>query len=238
VDLNLYGRVLWRFKYLVATGFVVAVLLAILAAARVSFSHGLTVTYRKPAIWQSQAALLITQRGFPYGRLATTNDAAANGGQFTGLVSLYARFVNSDAVQARLHLSANEAVVGQSVVDSSPYGATALPILGISGYASTPPHARELANRGVSIFKTYIDQEQRAAGIPAGQRIVLQQINAASPAVLFQGHKKTLPILAFMTVVIATLGLAFLLENMRPRAPAVSSPGTRGQEPELLQKSA
>jgi hypothetical protein len=61
-------------------------------------------------------------------------------------------------------------------------------------------------------------------------------MNRATPALLVQGHKKTLPMLVFVTVIIATLGLVFVLENLRPEVRAV--PSEAGRERDLLQKSA
>jgi hypothetical protein len=45
---------------------------------------------------------------------------------------------------------------------------------------------------------------------------------APQDAVLVVGRKKTLPITVFLAVLIATLGLAFILENLRPRLRSVS----------------
>jgi hypothetical protein len=233
MDLALYARVLWRFRFLVATGFVIAVLLSVLAAAKVSFAGGTPhLSYRKAEVWQSQASLLITQHGFPYGR----STAPSNTASFPGLVALYVKFVNSDAVQSRLGLTPEQTVQGVPVLDSS---GGALPILGIVGTASSAGNARALADHATAVFKHYLDEQQSSAGIPPVQRIVLQEVNAAARPVLVVGHKKTLPILAFLTVMIATIGVAFILENLRPQARTVkteTAPG--GAEPELLKKSA
>jgi len=233
MDLGLFARVLWRFRYFVASGFLIAVLLAVLAVAHVTFSGGVPkLTYRKGEIWSSQAQLLITKQGFPYGQL---NDTGTGG--LSNLVGLYTTFVNSDAVQSQLNLPPGVLVRGQTVVDTSVYGSsTPLPVLGIVGYAASPIAAQQAANRGSVVFKHFIDKQQQAAAIPLNQRVVLQRMNVASAAGLVQGRKKTLPILAFMTVMLATIGLTFVLENLRPQV-RVQAP-KNDVEPELLQKSA
>ena len=66
MDLGLLARVVWRFKFLAAAGFVVAVLLAVLSTASVSFPGGrLTLKYRNPVIYTAQTRILATQSGFP-----------------------------------------------------------------------------------------------------------------------------------------------------------------------------
>ena len=48
MDFRLYARVLWRFKIIVVTGFVLALVLAMLSVVRKS-THGLT--YRDSQFW-------------------------------------------------------------------------------------------------------------------------------------------------------------------------------------------
>ena len=64
MDLSLYGRVIWRFRWLVALGLILAIALSVLSIAKVS-SHGLS--YRKHEIWQSSSTVLLTQHGFHLG---------------------------------------------------------------------------------------------------------------------------------------------------------------------------
>ena len=69
MDLNLYFRVLRRFRVLVGVGFVLALVLAMLAFVRVGFSEGsLDVTYRQSEVWASTSTVFVTQAGFPLGR--------------------------------------------------------------------------------------------------------------------------------------------------------------------------
>ena len=45
---------------------------------------------------------------------------------------------------------------------------------------------------------------------------MLQVVNPPQPPVVVAPRKKTLPIVVFMMVMAATLGTAFVLENVRP----------------------
>ena len=79
MDLRLFSRVVWRFRLLVGLGFLLALALAVLSLARVSFADGPHLTYRKPTIWSSVTTLLVTQRtGGPEFR---HHDPAERGGR-------------------------------------------------------------------------------------------------------------------------------------------------------------
>jgi hypothetical protein len=51
---------------------------------------------------------------------------------------------------------------------------------------------------------------------------VVQVLSRPKAPVLFEGRSLTVPIVVFMTAMIATLGLAFVLENLRPRIRSIS----------------
>jgi hypothetical protein len=129
VDLRLFMRVLWRSRFLVAFGLAAALALALLAFVRVSFDGSSPrFSYRTKETWESQALLLLTQSGFPWGRsviptpepptpsLETTTTTTGGEGQqrqpkqqqqqqfgdterFSGLAALYSTLATSDAVR-------------------------------------------------------------------------------------------------------------------------------------------
>ena len=67
VDFRLYARVIWRFKWVVMLGLIVAVGLAGLSVVKVG--KGGKIAYRQAELWASTARLGVTQQGFPWGRL-------------------------------------------------------------------------------------------------------------------------------------------------------------------------
>ena len=253
MDLAAHLRVIWRFRLLVLGGFVCAVALTVLATARVELGHGgPKLVYRKAEIWQSSARVMITQRGLPWGRtvLAIPGTAAAPpaGGtsqtfadpnRLASLASLYAQLVNGDDVQARLRLGSTDKVVAAPVADMTTGYATQLPILSIDATALSPGRAQSLAARAAAVFMRFIGSQQRRAGIPNGQRVRLELLNRPLRPLLLQGRKLTLPIVVFATVLIATLGLAFILENLRPLVRVVETDTARaGAEAVAAQRSA
>lgn len=232
MDLPLYFRVLWRFRALVAAGFVLGVTLAFLSYFSVSFDGGLKLTHREDEDWQSDAVLFVTDRGFPWGqsrqRYAPGDAkkglpavAAGDLQRLSSLAILYAELAESDEVRllsggdpprdAKLQAS-------PIVPSNAPYG-TIMPLIGISAHAATPEKAARLVNRRADAFVLFIRDQQRRAQIPETERVDVQLITRAraETAQIVGGRKKTLPIVVFLTVAIAVVGLAFLLENLRPR---------------------
>jgi hypothetical protein len=233
MDLRLYGRVIWRFRLVVLLGLVLAVLLALLSYVKVSFKgRSLSFTYRQAETWQSNTRLLVSGgRGFPQGQAYTGPNRAtakpASGdvatADFTGLAVYYKQLANSDAVQRILarDTSLHGSMVASYDVDSTTK--SPLPVVIISGIAPTPEMARRIAARGTVAFRTYLDRRASAAGIPPKERVQLNVLNAPLGAELIVKRKKTLPIVVFLTVMIAAIGLAFVLENLRPPIRLVES---------------
>jgi len=232
---------MWRFKFLVAGGLLLAILLAVFSTAKPTMSGGMpSLAYRQPEVWQGQTTLFITQPGFPWGRVSASSTAPSNGsyleaGGLASLTTLYARLASSDAIRSRLHLPRTESVSAQPVVDESEH---ILPMVGILGLAPSPKDAARLAIRAAGAFRAYVRQEQHDALIPPDQRVTLQVVNRLSPPVLLIGHKKTVPIMAFLVVLIATIGAAFVLENLRPEVRQTAEEEERREEPQSLRRTA
>jgi capsular polysaccharide biosynthesis protein len=226
VDLALYGRVLWRFKFVVALGVILAFALAVLATAKVT-SHGLV--YRKPVVWQSASTLELTQQtGFPQGRALFPAAVAdkpypyADLGRFASLVELYAHLANSDAVRAlmtREGATPQQSLTAAAVVPVTSY--SVLPILTLAGLGESPSQAVDAVKRGRKAFLDYVAGQQRAAAIAPKDRVEFHVLQAAAAPTVLTPRKKTLPIVVFIAALSAAIGLAFVLENLRPRVRSV-----------------
>ena len=225
MNLPLYGRVLWRFRGLVSTGVILAILLAVLSVAKIS-SHGLA--YRKHELWQSSSTVLLTERGFPWGRatipVTQTSSGFAGPSWFAGLTDLYSQFANGD--QVRL-LMLREGAPKTWQLTAAPVVATnsssALPVIQLVGVAYSPRDAVRATLVGRDAFLRYVTSQQVRAAIPPNERVDLQVLQNATPPLLLQPRKNTLPIVVFIAVLSATVGLAFILENARPRVTPVTT---------------
>jgi hypothetical protein len=224
MDLRLYLRVIWRFRIIVALGLILATVMAVLSFVQVSLNGGLNVSYRQAQDWQATETYLVSGQGFAVGSVF-----GAGGSKspltLAGLSAFYSQIVMSDAVR-RLMLKDGpiDGVVSATPgVDNVTTIRAPLPLVSISGDATTPAKAVLLTRRAARAFKEWVTERQNAAAIPDSQRITFPVVNAARDATLVGPRKKTLPIVIFLTILTATIGLAFILENLRPRVRPVST---------------
>lgn len=225
MDFRLYGRVLWRFRWLVAFGLVLGSSLGLLSVLRVS---GDGVAYRQSELWTSTTRLGVTQNGFPWGRLLaqepTLGEQAerlgiplADPNRLNTLAVLYAELATSDSVRRQMlkdgplrgKIIATPVVVGENRI--------MLPFIDVAAIATSPRRAVELAQRAADAFGIFMRDQQRANHVPTVDRVIVQQLVRPKPPKLFQPRSKTMPVVVFLAVMFGVVGLAFLLENLRPR---------------------
>jgi hypothetical protein len=224
MDLQLYLRVLWRFRLLVVVGFLLAFALAFLSFVNVSFRDGKPgFSHREARLWESRASLWVTREGFDAGR-ATSEGGT---GDFSGRAALYAGLAQSDAVR---EIMREEGPINGALEVSTSYDSrrrSSLPFIVISAFAASPATAQSLAGRQMDALIQFIEDQQAADRIPPSQRVVLQVLRQPGPAALVADRSLTRPIVIFLTVMIAVLGLAFILENLRPRVRPVAHEDVR-----------
>lgn len=220
MDLGLYSRVLWRHKIIVTLGIVAAAFLALLSVVRVEHNgfkyHGLA--YRGHEQWVSYEKVLVTQPGFTEGSLNSNGDPM----RLVSLAIIYSQFVGGDAIAHQVwptgrHEEHLEAAPVLALPGSSSAGA--LPIISIAGFSDSGRKAQLLTARAATALTAYIGKRQESAHVPVAERVRLSPVARAldNAPVLWQGRSKTLPIVILLTVLIATMGLAFVLENLNPQ---------------------
>jgi hypothetical protein len=235
MDLRLYFGVIWRFKLIVVMGLVLALSLAILSVVRIGSSG---FVYRQSELWSSTTRLGVTQNGFPWGRLFAQT-AGANGtstpvesankagdipiadpNRFTDLAIFYAEMATSDPVRRLLLREGpirGKIIAAPVVVQDN----ITLPLIDLTAIATSPQGAKSLAQRGANALDTYLRTQQAANNVPSTDRVILQQLLIPRKAKIFAPRSKTMPIVIFLAVMFATIALAFLLENLRPRTRGV-----------------
>lgn len=230
MDIQLALRVLWRFRVLVAAGLLLAVTAAVLSFVRVG--DGFRLSYRQNEQWESLSEVFITPEGFPWGSTSDTSGAGTSGSaagpsqaqtvdpnHLNNSASLFLELGTSDPVLAYIRQSGPIDGVLRTfpVFPDGNSDFAPLPMVTLSAVAASAPAARQLNARYLDAFVRYIKQRQASAGIADRQRIQLQVVRHPSAASLLQGRKLTRPIVIFMAVMLATIALAFVLENLRPR---------------------
>jgi hypothetical protein len=232
MDLPLYFRVLWRFRLLVVPGCVVALALAVLAYGKVDVKHGFKITPRRTPVFHVDALLLVTQKGFPWGdsqQPYVPGDVAkglppvavGDFSRMSGIAMIYSELAASDTVKALTGLkpAKTEKVVTSPYAPASAPPGTVLPMVALSAEAASPARAAALIDSRIAAFKSYIIAQQSKADLSESKRVVVQVLLRGDPAtaIAISGAKKTLPIVVFLAAMIAVTGLAFMLENIRPR---------------------
>ena len=232
MDFRLYGRVLWRFRVVVAAGFVLALLLGLLAIVKVGPGG---VSYRHNELWSTTTRLLVTQRGFPEGRLYAQPDTSgqtsltpaqqaarlgipvADPGRFNTLAILYAELATSDPVR-RLMLRGGP-IVGKTSATALRDDASGvlLPLIDLTAISTSPSAAVRLADRNADALDAYVESQQKANNVPVSDRVVVRTIVVPRQPQVFEPRSKTMAIVVFLAVLAATVAVAFTLENLRPR---------------------
>lgn len=244
MDFRLYARVIWRFRVVCAAGFALALILALFSIVKVG-PHGLT--YRHSQLWSSTTRLGVTQKGFPWGRLfavepsangtLTPTDASGKHGipiadpnRFKDLAILYSELATSDPVHQLIRRTGpiDGQIIAQPVVVQSN---DVLPLIDLTAVSTTPAKAIALARRASNALSGYITAQQAQNNVPSTDRAVLQPILVPVKATIYQPRSKTMAIVIFLAVMLVTIALTFVLENMRPRLrPADESVGASFEE--------
>jgi hypothetical protein len=236
MNLARHASVLWRFRRVTAGGVVLGIALAIFAGYHVS-SSGLTP--RGSETWSAVSSILVTQAGFPEGRVtlpekqigeavtaegedAVKEDASpsdqvefADPGRLSALGDLYSKFLTSDVVLSRVPGQPSPASVTASPFASS-QGGLLLPVIQLTTVGPTAQAAQQ-TNLGVyNALLDYMDEQADANEIAKARRVELKVL--AKPEVMLTSRPKpTASVLAFLLVMLGTVAVTHLLEALRNR---------------------
>jgi hypothetical protein len=232
MDLALFLRVLWRFRILVTVGIALAAILALLTVVRIEFNDGRpTLWYRQPTLWSAYSTLFVTQQGFPWGRSvldemvpvpAETTEPTllprfAEPDRFISLALLYSELANSDAV--RREVLPKEA--GNSTYQAEPMPnrdlSGYLPLIRVTGTSDSPARALATAARATSALMSFIDRQQDRSRIAPTNRVQLKVVDNPGHVEVSSKRSIVKPAFVFLLILTIVIGLAFVLENLRPR---------------------
>lgn len=229
MNLARHAAVLWRYRVVTAACVLLGVVLAIAASYRITTS-GLVA--RGTSTYSSMSQLLVTQPGFPEGRVVlptpppSTGDPSeavdrsrlefADPNRFMALADLYTKLLVSDDVRTRI-----PGRPSQSQILASPLpavsGAPILPIIQLTVMAPTPAAARALNFDTVRALRGLLRERQQRNDISPAQSVQITTLNAATPGVLTTGPSHVGSILAFLLCLIGAVAISHLLENLRTR---------------------
>jgi hypothetical protein len=236
MNLSRHASVLWRFRRVTAAGVILGIALAVFASYSIG-SNGLTP--RGSESWSAVSQVLVTQPGFPEGRvtlpekqiddaLTATGEPAveenadpkdqvefADPARLGYLGDVYAKFVTSDEVLSRVPGHPVPAQVQASSFASAQGGAL-LPVIQLTTLGATPDAANKMNHDVYTALSDFLQERQKANEIGSAGRIELQML--VSPDVtLMSGRKPTASVLVFMLVLLGTVAVTHLLEALRNR---------------------
>lgn len=228
MDVGLFIAVVWRSKRLLLGGALLGAVLAVLTYGTPGFSSGKpTLTPRGGEVWQGESQLLITQSGFPYRQ---SSEAAEPVHSLASLSPIYASLANGELVQDEIQqLRVPGSVKASEDIDLA--ASSFLPFVNFVATAPTRSDAEKLAHGAAVTFQGFVARQQASAGIPSGHRIELVVVGSGRSAKLAEGHKVSIAILVFFVVLIATISVIFLKENVRTRVAAASLAASEAQQP-------
>ncbi len=229
MDLRLFGRVLWRFRVLVLVGFILAIGLSALTVLKIG-PNGLT--YRDARLWSADMQLEVTQAGCPICRLYATRSSTTPGEpgapiepkapivdptRFATLALYYANEMTTDPV--RQLARRGDGVTGKLIATArrDDQSGTLLPYIDVTSISTSAKGAMTYAERSADALNAYIREQQRLNHVPVSDRAIVQKVVHPHGANVYRSRPKTLPLVVFFAVMFATIGLAFVLENARPR---------------------
>jgi hypothetical protein len=236
MDFQLYARVLWRFRVLVVTGVLLGLALATLSVVKLGPDG---ITYRQSELWSATTRVGVTQKGFPWGRLFAQDPSdeetslekppqadipVADPNRLNNLAVLYSDLAMGD--QVRRVMRREGPIRGELIATPLVRGDNRimLPLIDLTAITKSRESAIQLSLRVARAFDTYMREEQQANKVPASDRVIVQQVMRPREAEIYRPRSRTLPLVIFVAMMGATAGLAFVLENARPRRSEPEAP--------------
>ena len=232
MNLARHAAVLWRFRAVTAAGLLLAVVLAIAASYRVSLDGGPSLVGRGTYTYSSQSRLLVTQPGFPDGRVVLPTAPVADSkpvepdvdpnrlefgdpARFTYLTDLYTKLLVSDEVRRRTPERPAEDQIEASPLQAVS-GAPVLPIIELTVKADSPGGATALNGHTIAALRELLADQQARNGIMPAQSVVIVALEAPSPGVLTAAPSNTASQSAVLLCLMGTVAITHLLESLRP----------------------
>lgn len=233
MDSPAYLRVLKAYRWLVACGVVVALVVAALAGFTVEDGE---IRFRVERSYPASTTILLSspttplfQSEIPREELVPSEPnvivTAPVTLNLTDAALIYAYLVTSKDIQARVEdeigvLADTESITAVSRTtqpsgDENFPGRLSLPILDVVAFSNDPERAETISRTAAAEFQEYVIEQQERQGIDEGHRVLLTTLreNRAGEG---EGSNPAIPIVvAFGGTVVAFIALAFLLAGIR-----------------------
>ncbi len=235
MNVSRHAAVLWRVRVISATGLFLGLFLAVMASYKISFDGGPSLAARSAATFGSDATLLVTQPGFPEGRVTLpetpTLDPSqtekleaqpkdrieyADPGRFGSLADLYSQIAMSDRVRGTIPEKPKPEQVTAFALEGAS-GGVILPVIKLTVTADTKNGAKTLSVNTIEALRDAIKTDQEKANIPQNSRVELRTLNESTAGYIVKGPSRTASILVLVLAILGTIGVTHLLAALRDR---------------------
>jgi hypothetical protein len=233
VELERHLGVFWRHRRLLGIAALLGLVLAFVAAFKVP-----EMKRRGDTIYSSSSTVMVTQPGFPWGRVVlpgsasvpestdtpTTEESAsksdnqidfADPSRFSNLATVYTILAQSDAIRSRLKQKVKPGQITAAPLDVNGRGDQFLPMVNITTTGKTAGAAFDLNSATIKALNDYLVEQMDASDVPRRQRVELTTINKPSGPILVEGPSFAPPMLAFLLAMIAGVSVCYILENFK-----------------------
>lgn len=136
--------------------------------------------------------------------------------------NLFPMLIQSDQIssrRARMFGKLDGTVTAKAIysfVTPSRFKPSSFPVIQVQATAAGPKAAKKLAQETTAAFSNWLVANQNASNVPRSERILVQELQAPAHATESGATKKSLPLAIGAFVLIAFLGLAILLDRLKP----------------------
>jgi hypothetical protein len=247
MNLGRHIDLLWRNKAVAAGGVLLGLILALLSIYQLP-----SMERRGSEQWSVESNILVTQPGFPEGRVtlpdtttgvqgavpegtaesdSRSSQKFADPNRLSSLALLYSVIADSDQVRQKLQGGVARGQIEAVALDATGNGTTFLPIIQLVTKAASAPEAQSLNSETFKAFKALLESQQKANDIAPSGRIRLNLLNAPSEPRLLSGPSMTPAVLAFLLCMLATLAVIHLREGLSLRGTGSRAEGGFGPTP-------
>lgn len=228
MEIPTYLRVLWRSKWLLVVGAVVAAVAAFFAGFTITNGQ---VEPRAEQSYRAGTTLLLNGPDQPLYQAVIPGQELQEGQtqpqtvDLTSRAILYAYLISGQdmraTVESQIGTFAEEETLTalrrttQPAGDESFAGRYVLPILEVIGTASTPERAEQISRTAAQTFEAQVVADQTAAEIPEGNRVLISTIDQ-KPGTALEGSNPAIPVVVtFLGVFLLFVAAAYIIAGSK-----------------------
>ncbi|MCJ1708737.1 hypothetical protein [Microbacterium sp. VKM Ac-2923] len=228
MEIPTYLRVLWRSKWLLLVGAVVAAVAAFFAGFTITNGD---VVPRAEQSYRAGTTLLLNGPDQPLyqavipGQELQEGQSQPQNVDLTSRAILYAYLISGQDMRATVESQIGSFAEAETLTalrrttqpagDESFAGRYVLPILEVIGTASTPERAEQISRTAAQTFQAQVVADQTTAEIPEGNRVLITTIDE-KPGTALEGSNPAIPVVVtFLGVFLLFVAAAYIIAGSK-----------------------